>query len=131
MKQSLTEKMYLAFRFEFEHGGHIITAVASGMTGKEEVLVDGERVSGKRNFGLSGRHPFVLNGTEYEVRFDVGGFLLSQIDCTLSADGQVIETKTRSATVNKKTFIRNLIVFFLIGMGFGYLAATIALDFMG
>tara|TARA_R100001480_G_scaffold13292_1_gene22105 strand:+ start:223 stop:435 length:213 start_codon:yes stop_codon:yes gene_type:complete len=45
MKQSLTEKLYLAYRFEFEHNGHTITANASSLTGKEEILVDGVSVS--------------------------------------------------------------------------------------
>ena len=47
------------------------------------------------------------------------------------ADGKVIKTETRSAFDNKKVFIRNLILFFLAGMAFGYLAATIALKVMG
>jgi len=131
MKQSLTEKLYLAYRFEFEHNGHIVTANASSLTGKEEILVDGVSVSKKRNLGLSSRHKFVVDGTHYELHFNVTGFLLCKVECSLMADGKIIETKTRSAFDNKKVFIRNLIVFFLVGLVSGYLAATIALKVMG
>tara|TARA_R100001480_G_scaffold13292_1_gene22106 strand:+ start:432 stop:617 length:186 start_codon:yes stop_codon:yes gene_type:complete len=61
----------------------------------------------------------------------VTGFLFCRVECTLMADGKVIKTETRSAFDNKKVFIRNLILFFLAGMAFGYLAATIALKVMG
>ena len=129
MKQSLTEKLYLAYRFE--HNSHTITANASSLTGKEEILVDGVSVSKKRNLGLSSRHQFQVDGTSYELRFNVTGFLFCRVECTLMADGNVIKTETRSAFDNKKVFIRNLILFFLAGMAFGYLAATIALKVMG
>jgi hypothetical protein len=131
MKQSLTEKLYLAYRFKFEHKGHTISANASSLTGKEEILVDGASVSRKRNLGLSSRHQFQIEGTQYELRFNVTGFLFCRVECTLMANGSVIETKTRSAFDNKKVFIRNLIIFFLAGMAFGYLAATLALKVMG
>ncbi|MGM0629669.1 MAG: hypothetical protein ACQESI_00690 [Pseudomonadota bacterium] len=131
MKQSLTEKLYLAYRFEFEHNGHTITANASSLTGKEEILVDGVSVSKKRNLGLSSRHQFQVDGTQYELRFNVTGFLFCRVECTLMTEGNVIETKARSAFDNKKVFVRNLILFFLAGMAFGYLAATIALKIMG
>ncbi|MDV6316617.1 hypothetical protein [Idiomarina sp. HP20-50] len=131
MKQSLSEKLYLAYRFEFEHNGHIVTANASSLTGKEEILLDGKSISKKRNLGLSSCHKFAIDGTEYELHFNVTGFLFCQVECSLMTNGNLIETKTRSAIDNKKTFIRNLILFFLAGMAFGYLAATIALQVMG
>ncbi len=131
MKQSLSEKLSLAFRFEFEHDGHNITANASGINGKEEVLVNGEPVSKKRSLGFSSRHDFVVDGTEYELHFKVRGFMLSRLECRLVANGNEVATKTHSAFANKKITLRNFILFFLGGMVFGYLAATIALEFMG
>lgn len=131
MKQSLAEQLYLSYHFEFEHNGHTVTAKASSLTGKEEILVDTVSVSKKRNLGLSSRHEFVVDGTQYELHFNVTGFLFCRVECSLMADGNVIETKTRSAFDNKKVFIRNLVLFFLVGMAFGYVAATIALKVLG
>ena len=131
MKQSLSEKLYLSYHFEFEHNGHTITANASSLTGKEEILVDGVCVSKKRKLGLSSHHKFVLDDTNYELHFNVTGFLFCKVECSLMANGKVIETKSRSAFDNKKVFIRNLVIFFLAGMAFGYVAATIALKVTG
>lgn len=131
MKQSLAEKLYLSYHFKFEHNDHTITANASSLSGKEEILVDGTSVSKKRNLGLSSRHKFMVDGTQYELHFNVTGFLLCRVECSLMADGNLIETKSRSTFGNKKAFIRNLILFFLAGLAFGYIAATIALKVMG
>lgn len=131
MKQSLSEKLYLAYRFEFEHNGHTITANASSLSGKEEILVDGVSVSKKRNLGFSSRHQFTVDETEYELHFNVTGFLFCRVECSLMANSEVIETKIRSAIDNKKVFLRNLFLFFLAGMAFGFIGATIALKVMG
>ncbi|MCK7459839.1 hypothetical protein [Idiomarina aminovorans] len=131
MKQSLSEKLYLSYHFEFEHNSHTITANASSLTGKEEILVDEVCVSKKRKLGLSSRHKFVIDDTHYELHFNVTGFLLCKVECSLMTNGKIIETKSRSAFDNKKVFIRNLVIFFLAGMAFGYVAATIALKVMG
>ena len=47
MKQSLLEKLNLAYRFKFNDNGHTIMANASSLTGKI-VIVDGASVSKKR-----------------------------------------------------------------------------------
>ena len=131
MKQSLLEKLNLAYRFKFNDNGHTITANASSLTGKEEVLVDGASVSKKRNLGLSSCHKFHVDGTDYELHFNVTGFLFCRVECRLIVNGETVSTETRSAFDNKKAFVRNLVIFFFVGLIFGYLAATAALTFLG
>lgn len=131
MKMSLAHHLQLAFKFEFQHDGHQIVADASSLTGKEVITVDGKEVSRKRCLGFRSRHQFDIDGKTYTLRFDVSGFLLCRVECELFCGVTQVGSQIKSSFDNKKVFFRNLILFFFVGMAFGYLAATAAIWLMG
>lgn len=131
MTQSLAEKLQLAFTFTFEHDGHTIVANASSLSGKEVITVDGIEVSRKRNLGLRSRHQFVVDGKEYTLRFDVNGFLLCRVECELMCGDLRVGHEVRSSVSNKKVFFRNLLIFFFVGMAFGFFGTYAVTWFMG
>ena len=131
MKGSLLKKLHLNFEFKFEYEGHVIEARASGISAKEEVFVDGESVSSRRNFGLSSTHEFLIEGETFKVHFDVGGFLLSTIRCDLLLGDDVVRTESQSSLKGQKGSWKLILSFFVIGLAAGFLSAKLALWLLG
>ena len=131
MTNSLSKKLQLAFTFTFEHDGHIIEANASSLTGKEIITVDGIEVSNKRSLGFKSSHTFSVGDKDYTLRFNVNGFILCQVECELFCGDQRVGAETHSSVRSKKVFFRNILIFFVIGIIFGFLSAKAAIWFMG
>jgi len=70
----------------FEIGEHNIKVVVSFATGLERVFVDDELVSKSRNFRLSSKHRFNLDGQQVEVRIVIGSIFKGPIDISLFID---------------------------------------------
>ena len=59
------------YKFYFQQGDNQIACFGSYFSGKEEVYINDELVSSKRNFGFKSAHEFELEGSTYRVIYAV------------------------------------------------------------
>jgi putative peptide zinc metalloprotease protein len=94
--------------FSFEYAGRQFALVGSGITGAEQLLMDGEAISKARNFSTAGTHAFALpeqGAMRLEFKIDVRA---KQVNYALYRDGQLVlqdsaplATSTASSTGNE------------------------------
>lgn len=121
------------YRFQFELEDVAIECWGSALTGKEIVYIDGESVSEQRSiFSRQSLHKFQHNGDSYEVEYNVVKMMGGEVHCILIKNGVHVETKRliMDTTVNKKpfnlkTFIKDLLIWGLLGFVCGYIGASL------
>lgn len=113
--------------FYFQDGDNEIAAFGSGWSGKEIIYLNDNPVSEDRSYRFSNDHEFTHKGKHYRVRFKMASFWKAELKCSLFINGQLVEERKKAALVKvgKKSWSA-ILVFFVIGMVFGFLGAKIA-----
>lgn len=116
--------------FYFNDEGTPITVFGSSYSGKEVVFVGEEIVSSKRNLlRRSGRHPFHIGATPYEVELALTEIMTGKLECRLFKNGEQIACETKayidSARRSWKSYFKELFWLFVFGGLVGFLIAYV------
>lgn len=129
----------------FEHLGREITLVFSLYSGKEQVYVDNQLVSERRNWRFKSVHAFNVGGVSYALEVttikSLKGLLSGIIDIQLKANGTVVDSdqvnsqqqlsggENGNTSAKWKRVVRALMPFFAAGAIAGFAAAYLGLKY--
>lgn len=85
-----------AYKFYFQEGDNQIACHGSYFTGKEEIYLNDDLVSSKRNFGFKGVHQFDIKGDQYSVIYELSNLLSGKITCTFMKGRKSIAVQSQS-----------------------------------
>ena len=132
MKNDILNTKKLGYKFYFQDGDNQIACFGSYFTGKEEVYINDDLFSKKRNVNCTSTHSFDFENSQYQVKFDMLNILTGRMECTLYKDTKVVAKQIQCSLPDdpKKAF------FFIAGCAlggavFGYAIATIIELFVG
>ena len=80
------------FEFVFLDNENQIEVLYSGMTGREQVLLNGRVVSQSRNYRLKSSHDFHDAGTDYKVKMELESISSGSFACSFFKDSNLIRT---------------------------------------
>ena len=119
--------------FYFQDGADEIAVFGSGWSGKEIVYFNDNEVSQCRNWKFESIHEFTKNSKHYKIVYTVVSMLSGEVKCSLFIDGELTDEQTKAvfAKGSSKKAWKTILIFFAVGMVFGYLGAKVALYFVG
>lgn len=119
--------------FYFQDGDDEIVIFASGWSGKEIVYFNDNEVSQCRNMKFVSTHEFTKNSKHYKIVYTVVSMLTGQVKCELFVDGEKTDEQTKAVFAKGGSFKawKSILIFFAVGMVFGYFGAKVALYFVG
>ncbi|MFT5923702.1 MAG: hypothetical protein ACI9LE_000687 [Paraglaciecola sp.] len=121
----LTKKR--GYKFYFQADDNQIACFGSYFSGKEEVYINDELVSSKRNFGFKSVHELELEGTKYRVIYDIINPFIGKVECSFLKGRKSIATQSQSLfSDNPKAGASIVLWCFIIGFTFGALGYTFA-----
>ena len=129
---SITSSFLKGIVFNFSDGNNKIKVVSSMKSGRETVYFNDEKVSEKRSMKRQSQHKIVINGTVYEVEFNVTSLLDGIIKCTLIKDDVHLKTLTynyveeiqgKSPNKSKKSALISLTLWTICGFFIGFVLA--------
>ena len=85
--------------FDFEYKGHNIT-LTNSFSGREQVLVDGELVSNKLNWGRKSTHAITIEQEELLIAVEVESLATYDVTVRLMHEDEVIASQSRSLGAN-------------------------------
>ena len=83
MNNDILNTKKLGYKFYFQDGDDQIACFGSYFTGKEEVYINDELVSEKRNINVKSKHQFELSGNTFNVKFEMLNILTGKLQCSL------------------------------------------------
>jgi hypothetical protein len=114
------------YKFYFQEGDDQI-ACFGNFTGKEEVYINDELVSSKRNFGFKSVHQFEIQARQYSVIFDVINPLIGKVECSFLKGRKNIATQSISLFSDNPKQGAGIVVWcFIIGFTFGALGYALS-----
>ena len=119
--------------FYFQDGDDEIAIFGSGWSGKEIVYFNDNPVSEARNYRFTSEHTFTKRSKRYKVVYRVVSMLTGEVKCELYIDDELVEEQRKAIIVKggaKKAWT-TILIYFGIGMVFGYLGAKVVLYFAG
>lgn len=127
----MKEEAYLVkkrgYKFYFHEGDNQIACFGSFFSGKEEVYINDDLVSTKRNFGFKSIHEFELEGTKYSVIYDVVNAITGKVECSFLRGRLNIATQSQSLfSENPKAGASIVLWCFIVGFTFGALGYAFA-----
>ena len=127
MKNDILNTKKLGYKFYFQDGDNQIACFGSYFTGKEEVFVNDELVSDKRNQKIASGHLFKHGKDDFEVRFEMRNILSGRLECSLYKNGQFIKSYQKSSLLNNspRASLKVIAGCFFGGLVGGYLLITI------
>jgi len=119
--------------FYFQDGDDEIAVFGSGWSGKEIIYFNDNEVSQSRSWKFETAHEFTKNSKHYKVVYNVISMLTATVKCSLFIDGELTDEQTKAvfAKEGTKSAWWTILIFFAVGMVFGYFGARIALYFVG
>jgi len=130
MKNDILNTRKLGYKFYFQDGDNQIACFGSYFTGKEEVFINDELVSDKRNQKVASAHLFKHGEDDFKVTFEMRNILTGRLECSLYKNGQFIKSYEQSSLLNNpKTSLKVLFGCFFGGLVGGYLLIII-LEFL-
>ena len=130
MKNDVLNTRKLGYKFYFQDGDDQIACFGSYFTGKEEVYVNDELISNKRNQRIHSVHQFNIGDNDFKVMFEMRNILTGRLECSLYKNGQFIKSYEQSSLLNNpKTSLKVLFGCFFGGLVGGYLLIII-LEFL-
>ena len=130
MKNDVLNTRKLGYKFYFQDGDDQIACFGSYFTGKEEVYVNDELISDKRNQRIHSGHQFNIGDNDFKVMFEMRNILTGKLECSLYKNGQFIKSYEQSSLLNNpKTSLKVLFGCFFGGLVGGYLLIII-LEFL-
>ena len=115
----------------FQDGDDEIAVLGSGWSGKEIVYFNDNPVSEDRNIKFTSNHEFTKNGKHYRVVYTVASMMTGEVHCKLYIDDNLVDEQQKAVLVKKgKSAWKAILIYFVVGMVFGYLGAKLALYFV-
>jgi hypothetical protein len=108
------------YKFYFQEGDNQIACFGSFFSGKEDVYINDDLVSTKRNFGFKSVHKFEFEGTKYSVIYELKNAISGKLDCSLLKGNMQIATQSQSLfSENPKKAAITVLWCFIVGFAFG------------
>jgi hypothetical protein len=115
------------YKFYFQQGDNQIACFGSFFSGKEEVYINDELVSSKRNFGFKSVHEFELEGIKYHVNYHIINQFTGRVECSFLKGRKAIATQSQSLfSENPKAGASIVFWCLMVGFIFGVLGYTSA-----
>lgn len=115
------------YQFYFKAGDNQIACFGSFFTGKEDVYVNDELVSSKRNFGFKSAHEFEIEGVKYRVVYDLVNLITGKVECSFFKGRKSLASQSQSPfSQNPKTGASVALWCFIVGFIFGCLGYAFA-----
>lgn len=126
MNKNILNTKKLGYKFYFQDGDDQIACFGAFFTGKEEVYINDELVSSKRNSKCVSTHTFNFAGCEYQIKFAMQNILTGRLECTLLKAEKIVAQQTQcSLPSDPKKAALFIIGCSLVGAVFGYTIATV------
>ena len=125
-QDKVTFSLFQNANFHFQDAGREIIATGTIFTGKEQVFVNGNKISNKRNMKFSSTHDFVIEEDKYEIEFKMVNFLANEIDCILIKNGTHLKTLKFQPLKKPLVVCQIILAPLLIGMAIGSVVLGVA-----
>jgi len=120
------------YKFYFQEGDNQIACFGSFVSGKEEVYVNDELVSVKRNLGFKGVHQFTIEDSAYSIVYELTNILSGKVKCSFLKGTKTLSLQSQSIfSDNPKTAGGIILWCFFVGFVFGALGYTVSQFFLG
>lgn len=108
------------YKFYFQEGDNQIACFGSFYSGKEDVYINDDLVSTKRNFGFKSVHRFELDGTKFSIVYHLKNLLSSRVDCSFLKENELIATQSQSLFSENPKVGKGIVLWcFVVGFAFG------------
>lgn len=116
----------LGYLFYFQCNDNQITCYKSYFSGKEEVYLNDDLLSRKRSFALNSHHAIDIQGTRYDIVYQLVKPLIGKVTCSFLFDNTLILAQSQSLfNGNNKSANNVLLRCFAVGFvagALGYVA---------